>query len=275
MKTQPDQLDLFIATASDVSPKEHRDLMSRCWFNLAKQKRTTPIEHRFVDNWVRISGNQRLGIASIFENDVLLYVIAQYINAINHDIPVGRRFQFTGYEFFKFIGRKSFGGKAYADLWHSLERLHHTFVETNIRHGDSRKQHSFNWLSEIKQIAQNGASSGYEVVIPEWLYESVVEHKQVLTLNAQYFTIKGGLERWLYLFARKSAGKQKTGWSETLQSVYRKSGSSGSYAEFKRSIYKIIGKGSILDYELSETHSVRGEYYPRMKDGIRFLLKGR
>ena len=79
----------------------------------------------------------------------------------------------------------------------------------------------------------------------------------------------------MYLFARKSAGKQKTGWSETLQSVYRKSGSSGSYAEFKRSIYKIIGKGSILDYELSETHSVRGEYYPRVKDGIRFLLKGR
>ena len=148
-------------------------------------------------------------------------------------------------------------------------------METNIRLGDSRKQHSFNWLSEIKQTAENGASSGYELVIPEWLYESVVEHKQVLTLNDQYFTIKGGLERWLYLFGRKSAGKQKTGWSETLQSVYRKSGSSGSYAEFKRSIYKIIGKGSILDYELSETHSVRGEYYPRMKDGIRFLLKGR
>lgn len=240
--------------------------MSRCWFNLAKQKRTTPIEHRFGENWVKVSGNHKLGLASIFDNDVLLYVIAQYMSALNHDIPVGRRFQFTGYEFFKFIGRKSFGGKAYADLWQSLERLHHTFVETNIRLGDTRKKHSFNWLSEIKQITEGDVSKGYEIVIPEWLYESVVTHKQVLTLDDRYFSIKGGLERWLYLFGRKSAGKQKTGWMESLQSVYKKSGSSGSYAEFKRSIYKIIDKGSILDYDLSSTHT-------RKQDGIRFLLK--
>ena len=49
---QTNQLDLFIASATDVSPKNHQDLMARCWFNLSKKKRTTPIEHNFKENWV-------------------------------------------------------------------------------------------------------------------------------------------------------------------------------------------------------------------------------
>jgi plasmid replication initiation protein len=271
------QIDLFIASASDVSPKSHQDLMARNWFSLAKQKRTEPIEHHFNESWVKITGNPEHGIATIFDNDVLIFVIAQYMFAVNNGMPTGRRFQFTGYEFFKFIGRKKFGGKAYADLWASLERLHNTFVETNIRLGDSARKHSFNWLSEIKQTVENGRHRGYEIIIPEWLHNDVVNNKLVLTLDDEYFNIKGGLERWLYLFARKTSGWQTGGWSESLYSIYQKSGSRSSFSEFKRQIGKILGKKYILGYkvEVIDKQRHKGLHFLRDHELIQISSKGR
>ena len=105
------QLDLFIATASDISPKSHQDLMARNWFSLSKRKRIAPIEHSYQDNWVKITGSDKHGIATIFDNDVLIFVIAQYMSALNNGLKTGRRFQFSGYEFFKFIGKEKYGGK--------------------------------------------------------------------------------------------------------------------------------------------------------------------
>ena len=101
------QLDLFVASASDISPKAHRDLMARCWFNLSKKKRTIPIEHQSHNSWVKVSGSEKHGIATIFDNDILIFVIAQLMAAVNDGRKTGRKFQFTGNEYFKFIGRKT------------------------------------------------------------------------------------------------------------------------------------------------------------------------
>ena len=70
VKINQSQLDLFIASASDVSPKNHRDLMSRCWFSLSKKKRTEDINHKFDNVWVRVKGSPEHGLATIFDNDV-------------------------------------------------------------------------------------------------------------------------------------------------------------------------------------------------------------
>lgn len=266
VKINLEQMELFIATATDISPKEQQELMQRCWFNLARQKRTKPIEHHFGESWVKISGNKEFGIASIFDNDVVIFALSHYMNAINQNHKVGRRFFFTGYDYFKFIGRRTFGGKAYNDLWNSLQRLHHTFVETNLRLGSSKRHHSFNWLSEIKQVVENGKHRGYEVVIPEWLYSSVVDDKLVLTLDDGYFSLKGGLERWLYLFARKTAGKQVTGWKESVENIWRKSGSNSSLSEFKRQIARISNNRALLSYKMKdvEVGNKQGLYFRRL-----------
>ena len=260
------QLDLFIATASDVSPKSHQDLMARNWFSLSKKKRTEPIFHQFNDNWVKITGNEKYGMATIFDNDIIIFVIAQYMNAMNNGMKTGRRFQFSGYEFFKFIGKNKTGGKGYSDLWKSLQRLHNTFVETNIRLGSETQQHSFNWLSEIKQVMDGPTHRGYELVIPEWLYESVTDKKMVLTLDEDYFSIRGGLERWLYLFARKTSGWQSGGWTESIDSIYQKSSSLGTLSEFKRKLRNIENKQSLLGYSLQTVDGRGGK-------GIYFLRK--
>ena len=118
---------------------------------------------------------------------------------------------------------------------------------------------------------------GYEIVLPEWLYQSVVKEKLVLTLDDGYFGIRGGLERWLYLFARKSSGWQTGGWSESLFSIYQKSGSKSSFTEFKRQLKKIISKKSILGYKVSELsfHKQKGLHFLRDNELVNLVSRDR
>jgi plasmid replication initiation protein len=225
---------------------------------------------------VKVTGNEKHGIATIFDNDVLIFVIAQYMNAINHGMKTGRRFQFTGYEYRAFTGKKYHGGQAYKDLWASLQRLHNTFVETNIRLGGTTTTTSFNWLSEIKQIKDGAIHRGYELVLPEWVYESITNKKLVLTLDDDYFSIRGGLQRWLYLFARKTSGWQAGGWSESIESIYRKSASTGTLSEFKRKVKKIATDDSLLGYSVEvvgdgSNHTGKGLYFLRRNELIEML----
>lgn len=268
------QLDLFIATASDVSPKSHQDLMSRNWFSLSKHKRTEPIHHEYGENWVKITGNPKHGIATIYDYDIIIFVIAQYVAAMNRGEDVSsQRFQFTSYEYRTFTGKNHHGGRGYKDLWASLQRLHNTFVETNIRQGSMNTHSSFNWLSAIKQMKDGNIHRGYEITIPLWLHESITNRKLVLTLDDDYFSIRGGLERFLYLFARKTSGWQSGGWSESIESIYRKSASLGSLGEFKRKMKNIVAKNSLLGYSVEIVR--RPSEKPRRKDmeGLYFLRR--
>ena len=263
--------DLFIATASDVSPKSHQDLMSRNWFNLSKRKRTESIFHEYGDNWVKITaGDDRFGIASIYDYDMMIFIGTKLVNAMDCGEDICRSFQFTGYEFRQFCKKTKRGGREYTELWASLQRLHNTVVETNIRLGKTNTNHSFHWLSSIQQVREGNIHRGFEIGIPPWLLNSIKNKKMVLTLDEEYFQLRGGLERWLYLFARKSSGWQSGGWSESIESIWRKSASSGSLAEFRRQIIAIADKNKLLGYHME----VVGEKGRRQDHrGIYFLRK--
>ena len=79
----------------------------------------------------------------------------------------------------------------------------------------------------------------------------------VLTIDDDYFSIKGGLERWLYMFGRKSTGHQQSSWTESTRNIYQKSGSLGSFSEFNRQIKNIIEKDNLVGYHIGrvDTHS--------------------
>ena len=78
-----EQLDLFLSLGADVSAREKQDLMARNWFALGKRKRTTTIEHQFGDDWIRVTGHEDYGIATIYDNDILIYLISQLNEAQN------------------------------------------------------------------------------------------------------------------------------------------------------------------------------------------------
>lgn len=245
------QLDLFVADAFDVKAKAVVDLMSRNLFSLSKRKRTTEIYHRSDDSFVRVTGGSEHGIATMHDQDILIFLISQLVHARNQGKDIGRRVWFSGYEFWRFTQKKKASGAGYSELWSAMERLHHTHVETDIRIGKRRRNHKFTWLSEIEQRWDGQKHIGFEAHLPEFLYEAVAQDRPwVVTLDQRYFSLTSSLERWLYLFARKAAGKQQTGWTETVESLWHKSASTGSKAEFTKSVRRIMQKRDqkLFDY---------------------------
>ena len=59
----------------------------------------------------------------------------------------------------------------------------------------------------------NGRALGIELILPDWFYAGVLEDALVLTIDRAYFSLTGGLERWLYRIVRKHGGRQDYGWS--------------------------------------------------------------
>jgi len=108
-------LDLFVNFANDVSGrgKLGQDFMSRSWFNLSKKKRTKGIEHYFgrdKSQYIKIYGSEKTGIANIFDNDVLIYLITQLRAKLDGRTKVGENeilnagiLEFSGYDYLLFV----------------------------------------------------------------------------------------------------------------------------------------------------------------------------
>lgn len=259
-----EQGDLFVANLQDVRTKHARELMETNWVSLSKKLRQSDIRYTWNEgnSFLKVSNATEYGIATIWDFDIILFALSQLTEQHNRTGKAGARIWFSGGDFLAFIGRSkvSQGGRAYADIWQKLNRLHTTQVSTNIRSEKGKKEWKFYWVSEIKQgIDEQGRHRGYEIVIADWLVEAVKNKRLLLTLSNDYFTLTGGLERWLYLWCRKAAGKQQSGWIESYKSLWHKSGVESPYTDFCKQVRRIIKKrdGELLDYHLEEVISGR------------------
>ena len=262
MTHETEQLDFFIASPSDAIPvKSQQDLMMHACFSLSKKKRTAPIEHQIKDSFVRITPNKKHGCATIWDYDVILFVISQWVNSMNKGRTPPKNIIFTPYEYFRWKGVKG-SGREYERLRASLERLHTTQIETNIRQGRKKRYHSFYLVGSWMEEMTDGRVEGLRIDLSAWLHKAVVDNKKlILTLDDEYFELTGGLQRWLYLYVRKASGKQATGWRESFCSIYKKSASSGSFKLFKSRLRGLIKKQGLPHYLLQEYESINGESY--------------
>ncbi len=256
-------LKRFTASPSDVTPKDQIDLMSRCWFSLTPNRKD-PIEYEFVDartkrtEIVRISSGEH-GIATIHDQDLLIFAISQWIDGKRLGLEPTRRISFTPYQFFTWMG-KAPQGSAYARLREALHRLRTTNIETTIRSETSRRDRikSFSWISEWEITEEDGKIRGIEVVLAEWLFDSIQDF-HVLTLDKRYFAIAGPVERWLYLYARKATGGAAGQWKETFRSLYQKSASQQEYKHYANALRKLVNKNDLPGLRLEKLTSVNGK----------------
>ena len=256
-------LKRFTASPSDVTAKDQIDLMSRCWFSLTPNRKD-PIEYEFVDartkraETVRISSGEH-GIATIHDQDLLIFAISQWIDAKRRGDEPTRRISFTPYQFFTWIG-KAPQGTAYTRLREALLRLRTTNIETTIRSQTARRDRikQFSWISEWEITEENGKIRGIEVVLAEWLFDSIQDF-HVLTLDKRYFEIAGSVERWLYLYARKTTGGASGQWKETFRSLYQKSASQQEYKHYANALRKLVKKNDLPGLRLEKLTSVNGK----------------
>src|SRR5262249_19443901 len=108
------------------------------------------------------------------------------------------------------------------------------------------------WLNEWKEITNDqGRSLGLEFILPDWLYDGIINQKLVLSIDPAYFDLTSGIERWLYRVVRKHGGRQNGGWALTFRQLYEKSGSTARFSNFAIDIRQIAERQSIPEYWLT------------------------
>jgi len=264
-------LQRFAAFSSDVPVKDQLDLMGRSWFSLTA-KRTEPIEHSFTDprtkqvETVRITGTPEYGIATIHDQDLLLFVISQWVEAKKLGLPATRRVNFTPYQFFSWINREP-TGSAYQRLRDALLRLKTTNIETTMDYEAGSRRHRkklFSWISEWEVTEEDGRIRGVEVVLAEWLFDSIHDF-HVLTLDKAYFSIPGSVERQLYLYARKATGGTSGVWKESFKSLHKKSASQQAFKHYASRLRKLAKENELPGLKLEHTTSAKGEAMLKME----------
>jgi plasmid replication initiation protein len=264
------QLELnYMPIATEARPRDQQDLMSFPCFSLSKKKRTDIV--RFEDskgNFIEVSPNPKFGMATVWDFDIMLYFVSYIRHLADTNKKIPKVFNVHAYDILKFCGRDT-GKSQYDQLRSAMQRLGSTYVSTNIREESvldeeiERKETylNFTWISAFKENVktrinhktgkQKEITRAYEVQLPQWFVDGVVNSKLVLGINADYFQLTGGLERWLYRLARKFCGLSPNGMRYTLKHLYERSGSKSKYREFKRGIKDTIQKGNIPDYNFA------------------------
>ena len=110
--------------------------MERPFFAIAKGRRTRPIEYAEsrADGSIaiRIDGKPGVGIATIWDHDVMLWATSQIVDRLNRGHKPSPRLRFAMNELLRAIGRTDARGKAqatrYEELRAALERLRTTSV---------------------------------------------------------------------------------------------------------------------------------------------------
>ena len=248
---QREQLELFHAFTGALPARDMQDLMAYPFFSLAKSKRIVPIDFRAGDVTVRVEGTAEHGLATIWDADILIWAASQIVEARDAGIRSSRLMAATPYEILRFIGRGT-SRHDYQRLKAALDRLQSTSVATSLRQAHARRLHRFSWINEWKERADGqGRPLGIELILPDWFYAGVLDASLVLTLDANYFRLTGGIERWLYRLVRKHGGWQRDGWRFDFPHLYRKSGSLARFSDFACDLRRIVARQPLPGYTLA------------------------
>ena len=248
------QLDLFVGAGSDIAARDAQDLMAWPFFSLAKSKRVKPIDFRMGEVAILVEATAEHGMATIWDADVLIWVASQIVEARDAGKATSRLIAATPHEILTFT-RRGTGKAGYERLKAALDRLQSTSIATSIRQDGARRRRRFSWINEWRErLDDKGRALGIEMIVPDWLYEGVLDRALVLTIDPAYFALTGGLERWLYRIVRKHGGKQKGGWSFDISHLHVKSGALSPLKRFAFEVRAIVCRQSLPGYSLALEH---------------------
>jgi len=250
----PDQqVDLFLDSLVGVPLKDDRALMEFPFFSLQKQPRMEPLVYDDGKTQISIEPGPK-GLATIWDKDVLLYVVSLLNERIERGLKVEHTVHFSAHDLLRVTGRGT-GKRSYDLLLDALYRLRSTNITTSIESADQRDRRGFGWIEtwrvvERKTVSGRKIMAAIEITLNDWMYRALVQERRVLTINPAYFDLEGGLERRLYELARKHLGGQ-TIWKIGLEKLARKIGTTRDLRRFKHDLMKIITTNRIPDYHLS------------------------
>ena len=229
------------------------DLMEFPFLALSKNRRS-PIIYESPDGTQKIKISRHTGhfLASIYDWDIILVIAGQIQKALNNgsDIP-SQRMTIPRHELLKALHKQD-GKKERKDLEKSLSRLQLTGISTTVNNKNYKHKEGFGFIDSWGYLERenNREMSIVRVTLSDWLYELCCVRGALLKTDQSYFELTSGLKRFLYRTARKHAGKNKDGWKFTIETLYEKSGSEGSFKLFKNKLKKVVKENNIPEYSM-------------------------
>lgn len=257
------QADFFVPTLYDVGTKDSRSIMDVAVFRLSKRDRRAGeiIHYELSDGHVTVSGGAA-GMASVWDYDLVLMAVSHLTEQMNRfregkaERP-SRIFRPHVADVLRFC-RRSDGGKQKDDLVETCIRLNTTHVAVQrFKKNSNGKTITVDegepLISRYKVIKSDTGKPEYiEIELADWMYREITDGKNpdVLTVHPDYFLIDPGIGRFIYRLARRAAGKTEARWS--FQTIYDRSGSSGTLKKFTENLRKIINSNDLPEYNIKE-----------------------
>ncbi|WP_166931007.1 replication initiator protein A [Asaia sp. As-1742] len=216
-------------------------LMSNAFFALGKGRRRGPL--RFKQGGQHILVSSPRAIATIWDADILIWATSAMVAARRCGAPVPAVLQGKRHEILGFSGRHVSGGY-YERLPDSLERLSHTRVVLS-RTPWTEEQDAGPWIEDWRIAA------GYvQIRLAPWLRDAILAPRAVLALDPAYFTLTSGLERLLYLVARRHAGRQPGGWIFEVAHLHRKTATTQTLTAFMAFLRRLARSHRLPGYRI-------------------------
>jgi plasmid replication initiation protein len=262
LSTSFDELEKLTAVAvinGKVPVCQAQILMSYPFFSLAKAPRLKPIDYSSHKAMVQVAADGASTIPTIWDADILIWAASQVVHGQNTRQPTSRRIKARPYDILCFLGRGR-SKRNYDRLRNALDRLKGARITTSLGPEKIEGLYTFSWIDGWREARDRAdRAAGLEIYLSDWFYKLTCQPQACLILDSGYFRLTGGLERWLYLLARKHGGRQETGWSFDLDYLHRKSGSLAPRVTFIRDVCNIAKRGRLLDYDLAITRNDMGK----------------
>ncbi|KJZ29981.1 RepA [Paracoccus sp. S4493] len=242
MSLLPDRhpnLDFFVLDIADAVPKDDMASMEHPLFSLATKPDMRHLEYRSNDNVLKIRPSG-FGLPTIFDKDILIFVISQLMHRKNRGETIGDTVRFSARELCIATNRQ-IGGDHYKRLENAFSRLQGTQFVTNVRTGGKIETRIFSLIDEggfVRTDDERFRLDYCEVKLSRWLMRAIASD-QVVTISNDYFRLRRPLERRLYEIARKHCGS-KPKWQIGLTTLQNKTGSNAPIKRFRHNLREII-----------------------------------
>lgn len=239
--------DFFIADILDAVPKSDMGSMENPIFSLSKKPDMTERHYEHNGNTLLVIPSGR-GLATIWDKDILIYCVSQLVAGINRGRQPSQTVQITAYDLLISTNRHT-GGKNYDQLEDALNRLRGTTLNTNLMTNGKAERRGFGLIDSWKVIERSDERmTAVEIKLSDWLYRAALG-REVLSINPNYFRLRGGVERRVYELVRKHCGNQSC-WKIGIELLHKKTGSRSPVKRFRHEIKRIAASDIMPDYRL-------------------------
>lgn len=254
------QADFFICDVGDAVLKDLIPQMEHPFYVLSKKPETTVRRYEHEGRWIEVIPGAK-GQATIYDKDILIYVISQIMHRLNRGEPVQRRLRFNPRDLLIFVNRGT-GGKDYEAFCEALDRLMGTVIKTNITTatdgsevplGNEERLGWFHLVESAQVIRKENDAQGRimaaEIEISEWIFNSI-RRKSVLTLHRDYFRLRKPIERRVYEIARKMCGARPS-FEIGLEKLLKRTGARTQLKRFRHTLRDLARHDHLPDYHVA------------------------